>query len=181
MVPVLSVQQPFATLLLHPVRKPRGKQPAVPMKWVENRTWAPPDNLPYGVDGYPRILIHTGVNGSDDDPDFTGRRDRAGLLELAAVRSAILGSIRLIGVVRNTGTAAEVDGRIDDVLRHAGYRSWPQHGHDHFSSEKDIYYWIVDQPVRFETPILNVKGKLHLWQFDLPPEYQASFDPSSTS
>jgi len=37
---------------------------------------------------------------------------------------------------------------------------------------KPIYNWVVADPILFDKPILNVKGKLGFWDYDLPEEYE---------
>lgn len=37
---------------------------------------------------------------------------------------------------------------------------------------KPIYNWVVSDPILFDNPILNVKGKLCFWDYDLPEEYE---------
>lgn len=34
-----------------------------------------------------------------------------------------------------------------------------------------IYNWVLANPVKFDEPILNVKGKLSFWDYDLPADY----------
>jgi hypothetical protein len=38
-------------------------------------------------------------------------------------------------------------------------------------SEPYQWNWVFENPVYFEKPILEIKGKLKLWDFDLPGEY----------
>mgnify|MGYP002347029772 CR=1 FL=1 len=37
---------------------------------------------------------------------------------------------------------------------------------------KPIYNWVLANPILFDKPILNVKGKLSFWDYDLPEEYE---------
>lgn len=39
-------------------------------------------------------------------------------------------------------------------------------------AKNPIYNWIVEDAVLFDKPILNVKGKLSFWDYDLPEEYE---------
>jgi hypothetical protein len=45
---------------------------------------------------------------------------------------------------------------------------------DIVQNSKDIYamercfHWVLDKPVLYEKPILNVMGKLQLWEYDIP-------------
>lgn len=35
-----------------------------------------------------------------------------------------------------------------------------------------VYNWVLANPILFDKPILNVKGKLGFWDYDLPEEYE---------
>jgi len=35
-----------------------------------------------------------------------------------------------------------------------------------------LYNWVLSNPILFDKPILNVKGKLGFWDYDLPEEYE---------
>jgi hypothetical protein len=37
---------------------------------------------------------------------------------------------------------------------------------------KPIYNWVLADPILFDKPILNVKGKLGFWDYELPDEYE---------
>ena len=39
------------------------------------------------------------------------------------------------------------------------------------NAKKPVYNWVVADPILFDKPILNVKGKLSFWDYDLPDEY----------
>lgn len=39
-------------------------------------------------------------------------------------------------------------------------------------AEKGVYNWVLANPVLFEKPILNVKGKLGFWDYELPEKYE---------
>ena len=40
------------------------------------------------------------------------------------------------------------------------------------SNEKPIWNWVLANHILFDKPILNVKGKLGFWDYDLPEEYE---------
>lgn len=39
-------------------------------------------------------------------------------------------------------------------------------------AEKDAYNWVLAHPILFKKPIMDVKGKLGLWEYELPEEYK---------
>jgi len=54
---------------------------------------------------------------------------------------------------------------VDCVLNH--HSVWAEHSNG-FPSSKKIYNWVLANPVLYETPILNVKGKLSFFNPEIP-------------
>jgi len=143
---VLSVKQPWGYLL------------CVGIKDVENRTW----KLPEKYKGE-RVLIHASADKKLNLLALTGEQyedacNKFDWKETRSVdrwdRSAIIGSVEI------------VDCRVNHQSIWAEYtRGWP-------SDPKVIYHWVLANPILFEKPILNVKGKLGFWDYDLPEEYE---------
>ena len=59
---------------------------------------------------------------------------------------------------------------IDCVINHpsiwAEKTEFAQSGNQRFYKDKPIYNWVLENPVLYEKPILNVKGKLSFWEFE---------------
>jgi hypothetical protein len=132
----LSIQQPWASLI------------ACGIKDVENRTTrmlVPPQ----------RVLIHTGVNARDMSIlnklpfcwEFPVRN--AELIEQfdrgdEFVKSAIIGYVDVVDIVEDSHSV------------------WAQYAHE---GAKPVQHYILENAHLFKEPILNVKGKLGVWNY----------------
>ena len=143
---VLSVKQPWRFLICSGIKD------------IENRTWKCPQKY-IGE----RVLIHASGDNELNLSTLTREQyndacDKFDWKETRSVdrwdRSAIIGSVEI------------VDCRVNHQSIWAEYtRGWP-------SDPKVIYHWVLANPILFEKPILNVKGRLRFWDFDLPEEYE---------
>ena len=143
---VLSVKQPWAYLICSGIKD------------IENRTWKCPQKY-IGE----RVLIHASGDKELNLSTLTREQyndacDKFDWKETRPVdrwdRSAIIGSVEI------------VDCRVNHQSIWAEYtRGWP-------SDPKVIYHWVLANPILFDKPILNVKGKLGFWDYDLPEEYE---------
>ena len=131
------------------VKQPWGILICAGIKDIENRTW----KLPEKYRGE-RVLIHASEDrklnlmhlSSDQYIDFLNKIDISTLKPCDQwPRSAIIGSVEIV----------------DCVINHPSV--W---------AEKGVYNWVLANPILFEKPILNVKGKLGFWNYDLPEEYE---------
>jgi len=155
----LSVRQPYATLIC----TPREDNPLLGIKDIENRTTR--------THFRGRIYIHASAkwhdrSKSNDVRDLlTWEQRRAiphqthGLFIDQGVivkdheipLSAIIGEVEIIDcVVNHPSIWAEKDSFINQGDLEA----------------KTIYNWVLANPVLYEKPILNVKGKLSFWEFE---------------
>ncbi len=145
---VLSVKQPWATLLFH------GKN-------IENRTW----HTKYRGE----ILIHASAKSAgipsnllnEEQFDYFNLNPESGLWlqELMAGRyitSAIIGKVDIVDCVTDHPSIwAEKTEYILD------FKTNPL-----TANYKPIYNWVFENPVLFDQPILNIKGKLNLWNYE---------------
>ena len=160
---VLSVKQPFAYLL------------CANIKDIENRTW----KLPEKYKGE-RVLIHASAKLKSDLGSLLTYEQRLYIAdhsseEIKRMRtddfnfSAIIGSVRFVDCVINhpsiwaEKTSFSQSVILNNDLTVKGYR---------VKEEKPIYNWVATDAVLFDKPILNVKGKLSFWDYDLPEEYE---------
>lgn len=155
----ITIKQPWA----HLICTPREDNPCLGIKDIENRTW------PTKFRG--RVLIHASAK-PDYDIINTGNSDIYSVLEhhcflfeddidaFCSV-SAIIGSVEIVDCVQNhTSIWAE--------------KSEPKYLTTEIGRElkvKPIYNWVLANPVHFDKPIENVKGKLSFWEYELPEEY----------
>jgi hypothetical protein len=143
---VLSVKQPWARLICSGIKD------------IENRTWKCPQKY-IGQ----RVLIHASADKKLNLLALTREQyedacDKFDWKETRSVdrwdRSSIIGSVEIVGCeINHPSIWAEYT------------RGWP-------SDPKVIYHWVLANPILFEKPILNVKGRLRFWDFDLPEEYE---------
>lgn len=136
----ISIKQPWAYLI------------CANMKPIENRTWP----LPEKYKGE-RIFIHASKSQYKNPWDVLSNDQNKLLMQRQEVITgaaleygAIIGSVRFI----------------DCVVNHPSiWAEKSEVGQDEMTNEwfKPIYNWVVDDPVLFEKPILNVKGKLSFW------------------
>ena len=133
----LTIKQPWAGLIISGIKD------------IENRTWK--------TKFRGRVLIHTGfkevknwVNIQSVNKYYTDLASYAGfstseirkaLVDNCKVNSAIIGSIEIV----------------DCVINHPSI--WAEKT-DMLADEPITYNWVLKNPILFETPILNVKGKL---------------------
>jgi hypothetical protein len=95
-----------------------------------------------------RILIHApakdeykhGIFTKDQLHDIWNRAGNRIRMLRVREKSAIIGSVEIVDCIRDS----------DSV--------W---------AEEDCWHWILKDPILFDKPILNVKGKLSLWEYDL--------------
>lgn len=134
---VLSVQQPWASLIVAGIKK------------VENRTWQP-KQLPG------RILIHaskkTSLRLMDNEPlewvqEIFNEQLFGNLPDFADMPSnAIIGYVTVERIDKDNNHSIWAAGENDD---------------------EKLYYWHLTDAYVFDEPIVNVKGKLHLWEYDI--------------
>ena len=152
----LSVKQPWAYLL------------CAGIKDIENRTW----KLPEKYKGE-RVLIHASGNPLTweqfsnyiENLDFESHQLQKILMENNFSKlwlqhlntSAIIGSVRFVGCEINYPSiwAEQSTG----VL--VGNKFY------HKDGDAPIYNWVVADPILFDSPILNVKGKLSFWDYEM--------------
>ncbi|SHF50249.1 ASCH domain-containing protein [Dysgonomonas macrotermitis] len=138
----ISVKQPWAYLL------------CAGIKPIENRTWP----LPEKHKGE-RVFIHASAKPvgqyfnegvfTADQLNYLIQSKKINLIEKVQL-SAIIGSCRFV----------------DCVVNHPSiWAEKSEVGQDEMTNEwfKPIYNWVVADPILFDEPILDVKGKLSFW------------------
>ncbi|MBF7090472.1 ASCH domain-containing protein [Flavobacterium sp. ALJ2] len=132
----LSIKQPWASLIAHGIKE------------IENRTWK--------THFRGRIYIHasgTPAKGISLSSLSIDQFNSIPNIEAKITYSAIIGEVDIIDCVVNHHSiwAEKTGGKYvgDGVF---------------VLSEKPIYNWVLANPVLYEKPILNVKGKLSFWE-----------------
>ena len=134
---VLSVQQPWASLIVNGIKK------------VENRTWKPKE-----MPG--RILIHASKKCTERT---VGNEPIEWVQEI--VDHQIYGNLADFpelpdGAIIGYVTVEAVDQDCANSIWAAGD-----------SNQEGLYYWHLKDAFVFDEPITGIKGKLHLWEYDL--------------
>ena len=142
---VLSIKQPWASLI------------ASGIKDIENRTWK--------TKFRGRILIHASGNPAGSFFQILSKQ------QLESIKPSWL--IEVLKKGERSAIIGEVD-IVDCVLNH------PSVWAEHFADKKlkngtivsvPIYNWVLANPVSYDEPILNVKGKLSFWEFTKPQNF----------
>jgi hypothetical protein len=135
-LPAISVRQPWSYLICSG------------LKDIENRTW----KLPEKYKGQ-RVLIHAGAK------PWTWQAVRNYLAENTAI---VFERFGFNGTwLRNLQTSAIIGSVeiVDCVINHPSIWAEKETHVDKFFG-KPVYNWVLKNPVLFDKPILNVKGKL---------------------
>ena len=124
------------------VKQPWSELICLGIKDVENRSWRCPKKF-IGE----RVLIHaSGTTAKEPYMLFNDAQAQAidsVIMDVMAsydIKSAIIGSVEIAECIRTSRSI------------------W---------AEDDRYHWIMRNPILFDKPILNVKGRLGFWDFDL--------------
>nr|DAX83331.1 MAG TPA: ASCH domain protein [Caudoviricetes sp.] len=111
------------------------------IKDIENRSWS--------TKFRGRVLIHAAAKGEKRSWSSLSGIQSSKLLQSGSILNKTFFSDLPTGSIIGS---VEV---VDCVLNHPS--AW---------AEKGVYHWILANPILFEKPIENVKGKLGLWKYD---------------
>lgn len=151
---VLSVKQPWSFLICSGIKD------------IENRTWKLPEK--YKSE---RVLIHASAKPENIKLDIEGQATIKEIQLFSALNycdenelySAIIGSVEIVDcVINHPSIWAEPSNEV--------YKDPQIYGANKIDSA--VWNWVLANPILFEKPILNVKGKLSFWDYDLPEEYE---------
>lgn len=148
---VLSVKQPWAYLICSGIKD------------IENRTWKCPQKY-IGE----RVLIH--ASGAKAQFNFSNAHyEKFRELNMRRwydndfYKSAIIGSVEIVDCVINHPSIWAEKTEVSTA--------WGK-DLEIIVDERPVFNWVVSDAVLFDKPILNVKGKLGFWNYDLPEEYE---------
>lgn len=139
----LTVKQPWASLIIEGIKD------------IENRTWK--------TKFRGTVLIHSSAKSVGCDIQKILTQEQYNSLPFPKIThekicdesypfSSIIGSVEIIDCVINHESIWAEKTPID-----------PHTGEIHLPP---IYNWVLSNPIKFERPIENVKGKLSFWEFD---------------
>lgn len=158
----LTVKQPWSFLICSGIKD------------IENRTWKCPQKY-IGE----RVLIHASADKKLNLLALTGEQyedacNKFDWKETRSVdrwdRSAIIGSVEIVDCVINHPSiwAEKTESIPTDVYDISN--GLPAYLGKY--NNNVVYNWVLANPILFDKPILNVKGKLGFWDYDLAEEYE---------
>ena len=149
----ISIKQPWAYLI------------AAGIKDIENRTWKCPEKY-IGK----RVMIHASKTEyetpmyllTDEQYDSIMQEKRIEINN-SIEYGCIIGSVEIVAcVVNHSSIWAEKTKlpTVGDVLEDIHFLGKVQ------NPDSIIYNWMLANPIMFEEPIMNVKGKLGFWEYE---------------
>ena len=145
----ISIKKPFASLIAYGIKD------------IENRTWK--------TNYRGKVYIHASAKqaGSYDELlndlqkiEFKEKYDRVTLRKQHHF-SAIIGEVDIVDcVINHPSIWAEKSDNYGRFFRN-GVPAYVGK-----KENKPIYNWVLANPILYEKPILNVKGKLSFWEFE---------------
>lgn len=141
----ISIKQPWASLIAHGIKD------------IENRTWK--------TKFRGRIYIHASGKqaGSYDELlndlqkiEFKEKHDKITLRKQHHF-SAIIGEVDIVDCVINHSSIWAEKTPVKSQIKNSQLI---------ISNEKPIYNWVLANPILYDEPILNIKGKLSFWEFE---------------
>ena len=151
----ITIRQPWASLIAHGIKD------------IENRTWKCPAKH-IGT----RVLIHAAVKTSDfwDCPNYgivhnhIREVTKYGTDYSKYNTMAIIGSVEIADCVVNHPSIWAEKTALPEQL-----------------DNKCIWNWVLANPILFDEPILNVKGKLGFWDYEFSEDdYECTNDNGYT-
>ena len=151
---VLSVKQPWSFLICSGIKD------------IENRTWKCPQKYIGEM-----VLIHASAKPENIKLEMEGQATVKEIQLLSALNycdenelySAIIGSVEIVDCVINHPSIWAEKTEVSTA--------WGK-DLEIIVDERPVFNWVVSDAVLFDKPILNVKGKLGFWNYDLPEEYE---------
>lgn len=145
----ITIKQPWASLIVHSIKD------------IENRTWPCPKKY-IGK----RILIHSSAKGDRAKYGCLQSEQRQKLHFTPMSRicfnelpfSSIIGSVEIVDCVINHPSiwAEQTEGFVTGIKPKL---------HEFITGKKVVYNWVLANPIIYENPIENVKGKLSFWDY----------------
>lgn len=148
----LSIKQPWAYLI------------ACGLKDIENRTWK--------TNFRGRIYIHaSSISANEAYMIFSDEQANkifiesdfdVEMFESYKQTSQIIGEVDIVDCIINH-TSIWAEKSLEGIYLESDIKVNKE--------EKPIYNWVLTNPVLYEKPILNVKGKLSFWEFEKPENF----------
>lgn len=142
----ITIKQPWTSLIVHGIKD------------IENRTWR--------TNFRGRVLIHAaGSHGRKFSVNLTDAQTKAAFATIA--KETMFGNLPFGSIIGSV----EI---VDCTVNHSSI--WAEHTpdyivginpkiHEDMTGKKVIYNWVLANPILYEKPIENVKGKLSFWDY----------------
>ena len=169
----LSIKQPWASLIC----TPRPDNNLLGIKDIENRSWK--------TNFRGRILIHVSAEKVKFDNWYDSLLTNNQLLALpdeyckcSFDYSAIIGEVDIVDCVINHPSIWAEKIQKKPFCRDCADEDGicPNSGKPCDEKPKPIWNWVLANPISYDTPILNVKGKLSFWEFTKPLNFKMKTD-----
>ena len=154
----ITIRQPWASLIAHGIKD------------IENRTWKCPAKH-IGT----RVLIHAAVKTSDfwDCPNYgivhnhIREVTKYGIDYSKYNTMAIIGSVEIVDCVINHPSIWAEKRHCMYIYPCKDLTKLPNCFDGCMHLSKPIYNWVLANPILFDEPIMNVKGKLGFWEYNI--------------
>lgn len=163
----ITIKQPWSALIVQGIKD------------IENRSW------PTKYRG--RVLIHASASPvrrpkyapiafpytleQESELSSKGIYAAFGKLKIPQINGAIIGSVEIIDCVINHPSvwAEKTPDCANGGCSKCSVTGYCPETGNHLATEpfKPIYNWVLANPILFETPIENVKGKLSFWEYEI--------------
>ena len=140
----LSIKQPWASLIAHGIKD------------IENRTWRTKFRGRIYIHASAKSAGNTAFLRSDlQDNYFAWNTENYKSFESNLPYSAIIGEVDIV----------------DCIINHESIWAEKKFMYEYDESGekpigKPIYNWVLANPILYDKPIINVKGKLSFWEFE---------------
>ena len=143
----ITIKQPWASLIVDGVKD------------IENRTWA--------TNYRGLVLVHAGsakqnafskILTPQQIYEADGKLNYKQSFDSLFPKGAIIGTVNIVDCVINHPSIWAEKTQVLPVGKE--YVACPK-------GVRPIYNWVLSNPIRFDEPILNVKGKLSFWNYNL--------------
>lgn len=157
----ISIKQPWASLIC----TPRAINTEKGIKDIENRTWRTHFRGRVCIHASQKMVNDIYINALSDEQWWFMGEGMRGRMDLKDFHlSAIIGEVDIVDCVINHPSiwaeqTASMPNDIYDISN--GLPSYLGKG-----NKGVVYNWVLANPVIYDEPILNVKGKLSFWEFE---------------
>ncbi len=139
----ISIKQPWASLIIEGIKD------------IENRTWK--------TSFRGTVLVHATAKTAGIPSELLTNEQWDSLHY--CIESPFWMFELMAGRYTNSAIIGTVD-IVDCVVNHPSI--WAEKtDYENFNEDPVYYNWVLSNPVKFDEPILNVKGKLSLWDYPI--------------